>query len=73
MRYIILAGDIDILRIGAEDAARVRRSDDPLHPEWVSTTSMCTSLLLFDQSLWLIAIADHACGVTPKAQLPLLP
>lgn len=44
------AGDIDILPIGAEDAARVRRPDDPLHPEWVSTTSMCTSLLLFDAS-----------------------
>jgi ABC-type transport system substrate-binding protein len=42
------AGDIDILPIGAEDAARVRRPDDPLHSEWASTTSMCTSLLQFD-------------------------
>lgn len=43
-------GDLDILPIGAEDAARVRRPDDPLHAEWASTTSMCTSLLQFDTS-----------------------
>ncbi len=44
------AGDVDILPIGAADAARVRRPDDPLHADWASTTSMCTSLLQFDTS-----------------------
>jgi ABC-type transport system substrate-binding protein len=44
------AGDIDLLLVGGENAVRVRRPDDPLNAEWVSTTSMCTSLLQIDVS-----------------------
>jgi ABC-type transport system substrate-binding protein len=42
------AGQIDILFIGALDAAHVREPDDPLHAEWQSVPSLCTSFLMFD-------------------------
>ncbi len=42
------AGDIDLTPLGADDAERVRRADDPLHDEWQSTTSLCTTLLQLD-------------------------
>ncbi len=44
------AGEIDLLYLAAEDVVRVRRPDDRLHAEWLSTTSLCTTLLQFDTS-----------------------
>ncbi len=44
------AGLIDVVGVYAEDAERIRQADDPLHAEWVSATSLCTSMLMLDNT-----------------------
>ncbi len=43
-------GTLDMVPIWGEDVIRIREADDPLHEEWQSTTSMCTSMLLFNNA-----------------------
>lgn len=45
------AGEVDFVRLGASDAQRVRQPSDDLHQEWVSVTSMCTSMMVLNNSL----------------------
>lgn len=45
------AGEIDVVYLGGETAAEVRRPSDERHSEWVSTTSLCTTLLQVNNSL----------------------
>lgn len=42
------AGDLDVLPLTGEEAARVRDEKDPLHTSWQSAPMLCTSLLLLD-------------------------
>jgi oligopeptide transport system substrate-binding protein len=44
------SGDLDVTGVGSSEVVRVRSVSDPLHAQWSSTTSMCTSMLLFDVS-----------------------
>lgn len=41
-------GQIDIAFLNADTAARVRDEADPLHAEWLTTTSLCTIMLRLD-------------------------
>lgn len=43
-------GMLDMVPIWGEDVIRIREASDPLHEEWQSTTSMCTSMLLFNNA-----------------------
>ena len=43
-------GTLDMVPIWGEDVIRIREADDPLHAEWQSTTSMCTHLVMFNNS-----------------------
>ncbi len=44
-------GSLDILYLGTDAAERVRRTDDPLHAEWQSTTMLCTSMVQVNNTL----------------------
>ncbi len=44
-------GTIDILNLGGQTAEQVRRPDDPLHSQWQTTTSLCTTLVQFNNTL----------------------
>ena len=41
-------GDVDLASVGPDDVVRVRSASDPLHAEWQSTTTLCTTMLLID-------------------------
>jgi oligopeptide transport system substrate-binding protein len=43
-------GTLDLVPIWGDDVIRIREEGDPLHAEWQSTTSMCTSMLLFNNT-----------------------
>jgi oligopeptide transport system substrate-binding protein len=43
-------GTLDMVPIWGDDVIRIREESDPLHAEWQSTTSMCTQMLLFNNS-----------------------
>jgi oligopeptide transport system substrate-binding protein len=43
-------GTLDLVPIWGDDVIRIRGEGDPLHAEWQSTTSMCTSMLLFNNT-----------------------
>jgi oligopeptide transport system substrate-binding protein len=45
------SGEVDIIGLGSVEAQRVRRPSDSLHDQWISTTSMCTSLVQMNNSL----------------------
>jgi oligopeptide transport system substrate-binding protein len=45
------AGEVDFIRLGALDALRVRQPSDDLHQEWVSVTTMCTGMMMLNNSL----------------------
>jgi len=44
-------GTLDILQIGSDTAERIRREDDPLHSEWNSVTTLCTSFVQMNNNL----------------------
>jgi oligopeptide transport system substrate-binding protein len=43
-------GTLDMVPIWGDDVTRIRNVDDPLHAEWQSATSMCTTMLMFNNS-----------------------
>lgn len=44
-------GVLDIVYLGGENAERVRKPDDPLHDELVSTTTLCTTMLQMNNTM----------------------
>jgi len=44
-------GLVDVLFLDSDTALRVRKVEDPLHAEWSSTTSMCTTLLQVNNTM----------------------
>jgi oligopeptide transport system substrate-binding protein len=42
---IFESGEVDIIGIGGNEAKRVRQPGDELHEQWLSTTSLCTTLV----------------------------
>ncbi|MEM9775939.1 MAG: ABC transporter substrate-binding protein [Chloroflexota bacterium] len=44
------AGEIDVVGLGVTEAQEVSQSSHELHDQWLSTTSMCTSLMQINNS-----------------------
>ncbi len=44
-------GTVDILYLGGQNAERVRRTDDPLHNQWQSVTTLCTTFVQMNNNL----------------------
>jgi oligopeptide transport system substrate-binding protein len=50
-RYSLFeSGEVDLVGVGGNEARRLRELDDPLHDQWVSTTSMCTSMITLNNT-----------------------
>ncbi len=45
------AGEIDLTYLGTTDAQEVRRPTHPLHDQWISTTSLCTTFVQMNNTL----------------------
>lgn len=45
------AGEVDVTYLGGVDSIEVRRPSHELHDNWVTTTSLCTTLLQFNNTL----------------------
>ncbi len=45
------SGEVDIVQLGTTDAAQVRKPSDPLHDQWVTTTSMCTTFVQLNNAI----------------------
>jgi oligopeptide transport system substrate-binding protein len=43
-------GEVDIVYVGGNEAKSVREPDSELHDSWVSTTSMCTSMVMLNNT-----------------------
>lgn len=42
---------LDVIPLSGENVEQIRKEDDPLHAEWQSTTSLCTSMIQVNNSL----------------------
>ena len=45
------SGEVDVIGVGGNEAKRVRQPEDELHEQWLSTTSLCTTLVQMNNTL----------------------